>query len=242
MSKPGRLRVGLIGDAPELPVIALALSGADHQVWAISLQSDSERTESMLPGVPQKTNQEIVTESELVVLVPKATADLTEMVESLDWRPGQIVMHTKLDAGISELESASIRGAIPIVVSPVIGFTGTSLDLSRLRDGYAAITSPTGALPIAQALAIEIGLEPFVIDEENRGQFADAVSAVTDFSRAIIDQSSFRLTQIGVKQPGLVLSQLAQTAVADAIRQTADGANDPIAGWERFGLENASDD
>jgi hypothetical protein len=44
-----------------------------------------------------------------------------------------------------------------------------------------------------------------------------------------------------VKQPGLVLSQLAQTAVADAIRQTADGANDPIAGWERFGSEYASD-
>lgn len=242
MSKPGRLRVGLIGDARELPVIAIALSGADHQVWAISWQTDAERIETMLPGVPQKSNQEIVNESDLVVLVPKTASELPKLVDALDWRPGQIVMHTKLDAGISALEGASKLGAIPLAVSPVIGFTGTSLDLSRLRDGYGAITAPPGALPIAQALAIELGLEPFVIDEESRAQFADAVSAVTDFSRAIIDQSSFRLAQIGVQQPGLVLSQLAQTAVADAIRQTADGANDPLAGWERFGSEAAKDD
>jgi predicted short-subunit dehydrogenase-like oxidoreductase (DUF2520 family) len=45
-------------------------------------------------------------------------------------------------------------------------------------------------LPIAQALAVEVGCEPVVVAEADRAAYADAIEAVTAFSRSIIGQST----------------------------------------------------
>jgi hypothetical protein len=52
-------------------------------------------------------------------------------------------------------------------VHPAITFTGTSIDLRQLRDAFAAVTAPA-AVPIAQALAVELGCEPVVVAERSR--------------------------------------------------------------------------
>jgi predicted short-subunit dehydrogenase-like oxidoreductase (DUF2520 family) len=100
-----------------------------------------------------------------------------------------------------------------------------------MKDAHFAVTAPAVALPIAQALVVEMGGEPFVVDEDDRGAYADAIATVAEFSRAIVDQSTFRLQEIGVEHPGAVLRALAHSAVEEALRASSDGAIDPIGRW-----------
>jgi predicted short-subunit dehydrogenase-like oxidoreductase (DUF2520 family) len=100
-----------------------------------------------------------------------------------------------------------------------------------MKDAHFAVTAPAVALPIAQALVVEMGGEPFVVAEDDRAAYADAVATVGSFSRAIVDQATFRLQEIGVEHPGAVLRALAHSAVEEALRASSDGAIDPIGRW-----------
>jgi predicted short-subunit dehydrogenase-like oxidoreductase (DUF2520 family) len=232
---PGRLEVGLVGTAPELAIMGLALAGAGHFPWVITepAPADRERVVSMLRGVSIQSPAEVVAATELVIIGAGTDETVAEIVESLvdSWRPGQIVLHTSAEFGIGVLEPATRKGVIPLAVHPVLAFTGTSLDLHRMKDAHFAVTAPTVALPIAQALVVEMGGEPFVVAEEDRAAYADAVATVGSFSRAIVDQATFRLHEIGVEHPGAVLRALAHSAVEEALRASSDGAVDPIGRW-----------
>ncbi len=94
-----------------------------------------------------------------------------------------------------------------------------------LRDAHCAVTAPAPVLPIAQALVVEMGAEPFVVSEQDRPAYADAVRAAVSFSTAIVDQSAGTLSGIGVERPGLVLGALVRSAVDNALA-AADGRAD----------------
>jgi len=133
------------------------------------------------------------------------------------WQLGQLVMHTDAAYGIEVLRPAAERGAIPLAVHPAISFTGTSIDLRQLAAGYAAVTAPAAVLPIAQALAVELGCEPIVIAEEDRPAYAEAIGIATAFSRTIVQQATGLLRDIGVENPGGYLSALVRSTVDQAL-------------------------
>ncbi len=84
------------------------------------------------------------------------------------------------------------------------------------------MTAPAAVLPIAQALAVEMGCEPVVIAEADRAAYADAIHTATEFSRSIIAQSTARLRDIGIENPGGYLSALVQSTVERALRDVSD--------------------
>jgi predicted short-subunit dehydrogenase-like oxidoreductase (DUF2520 family) len=98
-----------------------------------------------------------------------------------------------------------------------MAFTGTSVDLVRLRDTWCAVTAPAPVLPIAQALVVEMGAEPVVIAEADRAAYAEAIGLATDYSDAIVGQAVDRLRGIGVERPGRVLGPLVRSAVENAL-------------------------
>ncbi len=222
-ARDGRLGVGIIGAGRVGPVLGAALAGAGHALVGISATTDDERdrVESMLPGVPLLEVQQIVERSELVVIaVPDdQLADLVAGLAALGaWQPGQLVLHTAASFGVAVLDPARAAGAIPLAVHPALAFTGTSVDLARLRDAWCAVTAPTPVLPIAQALVVEMGAEPIVIDEHDRAAYAEAVSAASHFSTAIVGQSINALRAIGVDEPGRVLGAVVRSAVENALQ------------------------
>ncbi|MCT1364792.1 MULTISPECIES: DUF2520 domain-containing protein [Microbacterium] len=225
MVRDGRLGVGIIGAGRVGPVIGAALAGAGHAIVGITSGSDDERASAVLPGVPVLETQEVVRRSELVILaVPSAelSALVSGIAELGGWQIGQLVLHTDPAQGIEVLRPAAERGAIPLAVHPAITFTGTSIDLRQLQAGFAAVTAPAAVLPIAQALAVEMGCEPVVIAEADRAAYADAIATATEFSRSIIGQSTSRLREIGVENPGGFLSALVQSTVERALRDASD--------------------
>lgn len=228
MSEPprrdGRLGVGIIGAGRVGPVIGAALAGAGHALTGITSGSNDDRASAVLPDVPVLDPLEVVRRSELVVIavphdqLPSLVAGIAEVG---GWQLGQLVLHTDPGYGIEVLRPAAERGAIPLALHPAITFTGTSIDLRQLHAGYAAVTAPAAVLPIAQALAVEIGCEPVVIAEGDRADYADAIQTVTAFSRSIIAQSTARLSEIGVENAGGYLSALVQSAVEGALRDAS---------------------
>jgi predicted short-subunit dehydrogenase-like oxidoreductase (DUF2520 family) len=223
-ARDGRLGVGIIGAGRVGPVIGAALAGAGHAVTGITSGSDDDRASAVLPDVPILEPREIVRRSELVVLavpheqLPGLVAGIAEVG---GWQIGQLVLHTDPGHGIEVLRPAAERGAIPLAVHPAITFTGTSIDLRQLQAGYAAVTAPAAVLPIAQALAVEMGCEPVVVAEADRAAYADAIQTATEFSRSIIAQSTARLSEIGVENAGGFLSALVQSTVERALREAS---------------------
>ncbi|GAB3601475.1 DUF2520 domain-containing protein [Microbacterium tumbae] len=225
MSRDGRLGVGIVGAGRVGPVIGAALAGAGHAVVGITGGSDDERVSAVLPGVPVLDAPEVLRRSELVVLavpheeLPGLVAGLAELDA---WQPGQLVLHTDPAWGIGVLEPVQRRGAIPLAVHPAITFTGTSMDLRQLPASFAAVSAPAPVLPIAQALAVELGCEPIVIAEADRPAYAEAIATATEFSRSIIGQATSLLRGIGVENPGGYLSALVQSTVERALREASD--------------------
>jgi predicted short-subunit dehydrogenase-like oxidoreductase (DUF2520 family) len=240
-ARDGRLGVGIIGAGRVGPVLGAALAAAGHALVGITASSDDERDriESMLPGVPILEVQAVVERSELVVIaIPDD--QLVELVAGLAqlgaWQPGQLVLHTSARFGTAVLDPARAVGAIPLAVHPALAFTGTSVDLVRLRDAWCAVTAPGPVLPIAQALVVEMGAEPIVIDEDDRPAYAEALAAASQFSTAIIEQSIGALRLIGVDEPGRVLAGLVRSAVDNALQlAAAENLDSP-----RFGHRDAA--
>ncbi|WP_175986646.1 Rossmann-like and DUF2520 domain-containing protein [Microbacterium tenebrionis] len=224
MRRDGRLGVGIIGAGRVGPVIGAALGGAGHAVVGITSGSDDDRVAGILPGVPVLDAEEVLRRSELVILavphdeLPGLVGGLAELGA---WQPGQLVVHTDPAFGIGVLEPAQRSGAIALAVHPAISFTGTSMDLRQLQASFAAVTAPAAVLPIAQALAVELGCEPVVIDEEDRAAYAEAISTASEFSRAIIGQSTSLLRGIGIENPGGYLSALVQSTIETALRDAS---------------------
>ncbi|GAA2077195.1 hypothetical protein GCM10009840_09780 [Pseudolysinimonas kribbensis] len=231
--RDGRLGIGIVGAGRVGPVLGASLGGAGHAIVGISAvsQSSRDRAEAMLPGVPVLTVPEIVERSELVLLAVPPD-QLPELVAGLAatgaWQPGQLVVHTAAEYGVGVLAPALSAGAIPLAIHPAMAFTGTSIDLARLRDAWCAVTAPGPVLLIGQALVVEMGAEPVVIAEADRPAYAEAIGAASEFSSAVVGQSVERLRAIGVERPGRMLGPLVRSAVENAL--DAGDAGDPAVG------------
>jgi predicted short-subunit dehydrogenase-like oxidoreductase (DUF2520 family) len=220
VTREGRLGVGVIGAGRVGPVIAAALAGAGHALVGITHGSDDERIEGMLPGMPILDTLEVVRRSELVVIaVPSEQLEslIAGLAETRAWQAGQLVMHTDPAYGTGVLLPAVAQGAIPLAIHPAIAFSGTTIDVRRLQDAYAAVTAPAPVLPIAQALAVEMGCEPVVVGEAERAAYAEAISTATTFSRSIVEQAAALLHDAGVERPGSYLSALVHSTIEDAL-------------------------
>lgn len=220
--RSGRLGVGIIGAGKVGPVLGAALAGAGHAIVGISAVSATsrDRAEVMLPGVPVLDVPAVIERSDLVILaVPEA--ELETLVAGLAtagvWQAGQLVMHTAAGYGVGVLAPATAAGAIPLAVHPAMAFTGTSIDLVRLRESFCAVTAPNAVQPIGQALVVEMGAEPVLIAEADRTSYAEAIATATTFSSAIVGQAVSLLQQIGVESPGRVLAPLVRSAVENAL-------------------------
>jgi predicted short-subunit dehydrogenase-like oxidoreductase (DUF2520 family) len=202
-----RLRVGVIGAGPVGTVLGQALAAAGHQVIA-DASSD-----------PQQT----LAEADLVLFaIPAAelAATISGYAKAGLFKPGQLVAHTAGEFGIDVLQSAAELGVIPLAIHPAMTFTGTSIDLTRIRESYFGVAAPNAALPIAQALVIEMGAEPIVVSDENRKTYFEAISVANNFSKLIVNQSIGLLESIGVEHARVVLGPLIRSAVEEAL---ADG-------------------
>lgn len=226
--RPGRLRVGVVGAGRVGAVIGAALARAGHTVVGASGVSDASvtRIDALLPGVERMDPQDVVRASELVLLtVPDdAIADLATGLSAVGaWRPGQLALHCSGRHGLDVLAGAQAAGVVPIAAHPAMTFTGTSIDLDRLAGATMAVTAPGAMVPIAQALVVEMGGEPLVLDDAARPMYHAALVHGANHVVTLVTQASALLASAGVEDPAAVLGPLVHASIEGALSE-APGA------------------
>lgn len=196
-----RLTFHVVGSGPVGQTISLALQAVQH------IPIDSLDADLLVLAIPSE---------ELKATVDGyATAGI--------FSSGQLVAHTSPDFGYEVLQSAAKAGAIPLAIHPAMRFTGTSVDLPRLRDSRIAVAAPNIALPIAQALAIEIGGEPVVIPEEARAAYAESFSVATSFSAMVVNQAIGLLEDAGIENARDIIGPVVRSSVDRALADARVG-------------------
>ncbi|MHA7285843.1 Rossmann-like and DUF2520 domain-containing protein [Arthrobacter sp. MDT3-44] len=232
--RPGRLGVGIVGAGKVGAVLGAALRSAGHAVVGVSAVSEAsrERAENLLPGVPVLEVPDIIERAELVLLAVPDDA-LPTLVEGLAqlhaWQAGQLVVHTSGRHGTGVLAPARAAGAIPLAIHPAMTFTGLSLDLGRLPDSMFGITAPSAVLPIAQALVVEMGGEPVVIEEESRALYHAALAHASNHLVTIAAQSAQLLADLGVQHPDRMLGPLMKASLENALSSGEGALTGPVA-------------
>jgi predicted short-subunit dehydrogenase-like oxidoreductase (DUF2520 family) len=232
-SRPGRLRVGVVGTGRVGSILGAALATAGHRVVAASGVSDTARAraDALLPGVPLLTPPEVFGAADLVVVaVPDdALADLVAgLAATGSVRPGQIVVHPSGRYGVRVLDPATRAGALPLALHPVMTFTGTSLDLGRLVGCCFGVTAPEPLRPVAEALVLEMGGEPVWVDESARPLYHAALAHGSNHLVTLVAQSMDLLTEAGVADPGRMLAPLLGAALDNALRSGDAATTGPV--------------
>lgn len=227
--RPGRLTVGILGAGRVGAPLGAALSLAGHRVVAASGVSESSvsRIETLLPGVPRVAAQDVVAAAELVfVTVPDDQIEpvVAGLAAMGAWRQGQLVAHCAGTLGLGALDAAAAAGAIPLALHPAMTFTGTSLDLDRMVGAAFAVTAPGPFVPIAQALVVEVGGEPLVIDDAARPLYHAALVHGANHVAALVTQAAGLLAAAGIDDPARVLGPLVRASIDGALADAPGSA------------------
>ncbi|MFF0904637.1 UNVERIFIED_CONTAM: DUF2520 domain-containing protein [Kocuria sp. CPCC 205316] len=232
--RPGRLGVGVVSAGKVGAVLGAALRAAGHAVVGVNAVSEAsrDRAEALLPGVPVLDVPAVLERAELVLLaVPDD--ELPGLVQGLAdaglWQAGQLVVHTAGRWGTVVLDPARRLGAIPLAIHPAMTFTGMSLDLTRLSDCSFGITAPAPVLPIAQALAVEMGAEPVVVAEADRPLYHAALAHGANHLMTVAGQSMQVLRDIGVERPDRMIGPLLRATLDNALAAGESALTGPVA-------------
>lgn len=231
--QPPRLDVGVVGTGRVGSVLGAALMRAGHRVKACSGVSDVSRlrAESLLPGVPVMSVEDTVKDRDLIVLtVPDDV--LPELVNGLATThavsPGTFVMHASGRHGIKVFEPLTRQGMLPLAIHPVMTFTGTSVDVSRLSGCPFGITAPEELRAVAQALVMEIGGEPVWVPEEQRALYHAALAFGSNYLMTLVNQTIDLLNSAGIQNPELLARPLFNAALDNALRDSDRAATGPV--------------
>jgi predicted short-subunit dehydrogenase-like oxidoreductase (DUF2520 family) len=228
------MSVGIVGAGRVGASIGASLRLAGHLVVGASGVSEASvtRIDTMLAGVPRIDVEEVVRRSDLVFLAVPDDA-IAELVEGLAavvaWRTGLLVAHCSGRLGLDALAAATRAGAIPLAIHPAMTFTGTSLDLDRMVGATFAVTAPAAFLPIAQALVVEMGGEPVVLEDAARPLYHAALVHGANHVVTLVAQASALLAAAGVDDPGRLLGPLVHASVDGALAD-APGAVSTLTG------------
>jgi predicted short-subunit dehydrogenase-like oxidoreductase (DUF2520 family) len=231
---PARLTVGVIGTGRVGAALGAALARAGHEVVAATGVSEASRRRAAesLPGVPITEPHEAAARASLILLcvpddaLPGLVAGLAATGAELS---GRLLVHTSGRYGTGVLYPATMRGALPLALHPVMTFTGRPDDVERLEGISFGVTAPDELRLVAEALVIEMGGEPVFIREEDRGLYHAALASGANHLVGLVAESADLLRTAGVPNPGRMLSPLLFAALDNALRLGDAGLTGPVA-------------
>jgi predicted short-subunit dehydrogenase-like oxidoreductase (DUF2520 family) len=219
-----RLRFSVIGAGPVGLAMASALSGAGHELVAISTTDPvrASQVEAVLGTVQVVPVIDALQNVDLVIFaIPgDQIAELIKgLVKTESLSRGTLLVHTSPDYGYEVFDDALTVGVVPIAIHPAIRFTGfSSIDRARLVDSYIAVDAPRAVLPVAQTLAIELGGEPVHVPDTARAKYAEAVSVAGTFTSLIVGQAITLLEDAGIDKPRNLLGGIFRSSLEESLR------------------------
>jgi predicted short-subunit dehydrogenase-like oxidoreductase (DUF2520 family) len=203
--------------------LGAALARAGHEIVAASGVSEQSvaRAERSLPGVPLLPADEVVAESEFVLLaVPddQLRPLVSGLADTDAWRAGQLVAHTSGAQGIGVLDPAAARGVLALALHPVMTFTGRPEDLERLLGATFGVTAPDELRPVAESLVVEMGGDPVWVPESARPLYHASLTIASNHLVTLVNDALDLLAGAGVAEPGRLAAPLLSASLDNVLR------------------------
>ncbi|GAB3491471.1 Rossmann-like and DUF2520 domain-containing protein [Flexivirga lutea] len=228
------LRVGVVGAGRVGSVLGAALRAAGHEIVAVSAVSDAsrERAATLLAGVPVREVPDVVSAADVVLLAVPDDA-IGPLVSGLAaqgaWAGGRLAVHTSGLRGLDVLQPVVEAGGDAVVLHPVMTFTGAPGDVDRIVGTPIAVTASMGADLVADALALDLGGEPFRLADQDRATYHAALSHAANHLTTIVAQSGQLLRGIGVDDPARLLRPLLEAALENTLQRGDRALTGPVA-------------
>lgn len=169
----GALNIGVLGAGRVGSVLAAALHATGHRIIAASGESDAsrQRIRALLPGVDVAKPSDVARGCDVLLLtVPDDMLSnvVTTLAAAGAIREGQYVVHTSGRHGLAVLKPASELGARVVALHPAMTFTGTALDLPRLRGCVFGVTADEAEQALVEQLVADLGGTCLRVAEDSR--------------------------------------------------------------------------
>lgn len=224
------LRVGIVGAGRVGAALGAGLAAAGHQIVAVSGDSVASRRRiaRLLPSAEVLPPDQVAARAEFLILsVPD---DALGRVATGAFSPGQIVAHTSGAHGLGVLAPAVVAGARPLALHPAMTFTGTRVDLKRLRDGVSfGVTAPPDLRPFATRVVADLGGTIEWIPEERRALYHAALAHGANHLVTLVAEAADLLREAGVGNPNRMLGPLLSAALDNALRHGDRALTGPVA-------------
>ncbi|MCF6377817.1 DUF2520 domain-containing protein [Nocardioides KLBMP 9356] len=226
-------RIGVIGAGRVGAVLASALRAAGHEVVAAAGESDASRRriDDLLPGVEVAKPTEVARRSDLLLLtVPDDMLSnvVTMLSASGAIREGQLVVHTSGRHGLAVLEPARQVGARTIAMHPAMTFTGTDVDLPRLRGCVFGITAAPADRELTEGLVADLGGGPMWVPEDRRTLYHAGLAHGANHLVTLVAEAMEILSAAGADDPAATLRPLLTAALDNALDQGDAALTGPI--------------
>ena len=228
-----QFRVGVVGAGRVGAVLAAALRNAGHEIVAAAGESDASRgrIESLLPGTPVLKPSDAARACDLLLLtVPDDM--LSNVVAMLSAsgaiREGQYVVHTSGAHGLAVLDEAVAVGARPIALHPAMTFTGTEVDLPRLRKAIFGVTAGEAERVVTEQLVADLGGRPMWVAEDKRRLYHAGLAHGANHLVTLVTQAMEMLAAAGGDNPADTLRPLLNAALDNALAQGDAALTGPI--------------
>ncbi len=217
-----RYRIGVVGAGRVGSVLAAALQQAGHQVVAASGASPTSRMrlETLLPHLSPEPPERVAAAADLVLLtVPddRLRRVVARLADAGSLRDGQVVVHTSGRHGSAVLAAAAERGALTVALHPAMTFTGTDVDLARLRGCVFGLTAAAEARTVGVRLADDLGGTVTVIPEDERTLYHAALAHGANHLVTLVGQAMDVLRATGSTDPAGTLRPLLTAALDNAL-------------------------
>ncbi|WP_372734842.1 Rossmann-like and DUF2520 domain-containing protein [Nocardioides sp.] len=225
--------VGVVGAGRVGAVLAAALRTAGHEVVSVAGESDASRAriEALLPGVPTRKPTDVARDCELLLLtVPDDMLAnvVTVLAASGALHEGQYVVHTSGRHGLAVLEPARAVGAHPLAIHPAMTFTGTALDLERLKGTTFGLSADEAQRAVARGLVEDLGGRPAWVPDEMRTLYHAGLAHGANHLVTLVTEALEILSASGVDDPSATLRPLLTAALDNALEHGDAALTGPI--------------
>jgi predicted short-subunit dehydrogenase-like oxidoreductase (DUF2520 family) len=226
-------RIGVVGAGRVGAVLGAAFLAAGHEVVAAAGESSASRLriDTLLRGVPVRKPTEVARACDLLLLtVPD---DMLENVANMlagagAIHEGQYVVHTSGRHGLAVLAAAAAAGAHRAAMHPAMTFTGTAVDLHRLRGCVFGITAPDEDRAFVEALVADLGGSPMWVDESRRTLYHAGLAHGANHLVTLVAQAMDLLAEAGADDPAATLRPLMGAALDNALAYGDAALTGPI--------------
>jgi len=226
-------RIGVVGAGRVGAVLAAALRAAGHEITAAAGESAAshERMATLLPGVRADKPTSVARSCDLLLLtVPDDMLAnvVTMLAASGALHRGQYVVHTSGKHGVSVLEPAAAVGAKVLAMHPAMTFTGTEVDLDRLRGCVFGVTAGDGTRALAESLVDDLGGSTAWVEEARRSLYHAGLAHGANHLVTLVAQAMDLLRASGADDPAATLRPLLTAALDNALRSGDAALTGPI--------------